>query len=135
MNSPTADAPPAMPAITVYYDGACPLCSREIDGYRRMQGAEQLCWIDIHRACPADLGPDLSPQQALARFHVRTADGTLVSGGGAFIRLWAALPAMRWAAAIAGRPPLSWILEPAYRASLRLRPWLARRRRPGAARV
>ena len=39
----TASAPfnPSQPpALTVYFDGACPVCSREIAMYRRQPGAE-----------------------------------------------------------------------------------------------
>lgn len=135
MSQPSRDTSPPPPALTVYFDGACPLCSREIATYQRMPGAEQLCWIDVHGTDPAALGADLTPEQALARFHVRSADGALVSGGAAFARLWGALPGLRWLAALAGRPPLSWALEPAYRLFLRLRPWLTRRRSRGLASV
>ena len=47
---------------------------------------------------------DLSRQQALARFHVRRADGRLVSGAAAFVSLWQQLPRWRWAARLAGLP-------------------------------
>jgi predicted DCC family thiol-disulfide oxidoreductase YuxK len=132
MTAPTRPEPSAAPRATVYYDGACPLCSREIGTYRRLRGADQLCWIDVSRQ-EAPLGPDLSREAALARFHVRLGDGTLASGGAAFVRLWESLPGLRWLAAIASRPPLSWALEPAYRLFLRLRPWLKRRPAAGPA--
>ncbi len=115
--------------VTVYYDGACPLCAREISAYRGMRGADAVCWVDASDVEAGALGPGLSREAALTRFHVRTADGALESGGAAFLRVWAALPGLRWLAALAGRPPIRWLLEPAYRLSLRLRPWLARRAR------
>ena len=31
----------------VFYDGACPLCSREIAHYRRRQDSDDLLWLDI----------------------------------------------------------------------------------------
>jgi predicted DCC family thiol-disulfide oxidoreductase YuxK len=126
MENPDRDSAAAAPALTVFYDGACPLCAREIGAYRRMPGAEAVCWIDARQVDAAALGEGLTRGAALARFHVRAGDGSLLSGGAAFLRLWAALPGTRWLAAIASRPPVSWILEPAYRISLRLRPWLAR---------
>ncbi len=71
--------------ITVYYDGACPVCRREIGFYRaRTGGAVEYCDVAT-AACPA---PDLSREDALQRFHVRLGDGTLVSGAGAFLALW-----------------------------------------------
>jgi predicted DCC family thiol-disulfide oxidoreductase YuxK len=126
MNASRQDQPASTPRVTVYYDGACPLCSREIGTYRRLRGSDQVCWVDVSGEA-GPLGPGLTREAALARFHVRTDDGTLVSGGAAFVRLWGSLPALRWLAAIASRPPLSWALEPAYRLFLRLRPWLSRR--------
>lgn len=113
---------------TVFFDGACPLCSREIATYQRMRGACTLRWVDIHQATPEDLGPDLTRDQALARFHVRNARGQVVSGAAGFVEIWRRLPALRWLAWLAERPPLSWLLEPGYRAFLRLRPWLSRGR-------
>lgn len=132
MRAPTPPEPPAEPRATVYYDGACPLCSREIATYRRLQGADDLCWVDVSRP-DAPLGPGLTREAALGRFHVRVEDGSLVAGGAAFVRLWRSLPGLRWLAAIAARPPVAWVLEPAYRLFLRLRPWLIRRPGGGAA--
>lgn len=131
MNAPN---PPeqAAPRLTVYYDGACPLCSLEIATYRGLHGADSVCWVDVSDTRSPGPGPDLTREAALQRFHVRTADGTLVSGGAAFLRVWAALPGLRWLAALAGHPPVSWLLEPAYRLFLRLRPLLSRSRRRNA---
>jgi predicted DCC family thiol-disulfide oxidoreductase YuxK len=132
MSIQTSPEPSATPRATVYYDGACPLCSREIGTYRRLRGADQLCWVDVSRQ-GTPLGPDLTREAALARFHVRMGDGSLVSGGAAFVRLWASFPGLRWLAAIAARPPVSWVLEPAYRLFLRLRPRLTGRPAGGSA--
>ncbi len=33
------------PAFTVYFDGSCPLCRREIALYRRLPQAAQLAWV------------------------------------------------------------------------------------------
>ena len=118
----------AAPGATVYFDGACPLCSREIGAYRRLEGAAGICWVDVHGAAEAGPAADLSREQAMARFHVRAVDGTLVSGGAAFVLLWRQLPSLHWLAVIASHPPVSWCVEPAYRLFLRLRPWLTRRR-------
>ena len=81
--------------LTVFYDGACPLCDREIAFYRGRRGSEDVSWVDVSVTSVADVAPGLSKNQALARFHVMQADGTLVSGGRAFAELWAALPGFR----------------------------------------
>jgi len=111
--------------LTVYYDGGCPLCRLEMDHYKRQSGAERLCFVDA-TSSSADLGGDLSRDTALSRFHVRDADGALVSGARGFVAVWAVLPRWRWAARIAGLPAVTPLLELAYRGFLPLRPWLAR---------
>ena len=109
---------------TVYYDGACPLCRREIAFYRRRRGADGICWIDVSR-CPEDgVAPDLTKTKAMARFHVRGEDGTLMSGGAAFASLWAALPGFRALGRVFRLPPFAWTLDRAYRLFLHVRPRL-----------
>jgi len=126
--------------LSVYYDGGCPLCRAEIDQYRRCAGAERLAFVDVGRGVPEPaLGPGLPRDAALRRFHVRTADGQLVSGAAAFARLWQTLPGWRWLGRliywrVLGVRPLLPVAEAAYRLSLPMRPRLARlvARRSGA---
>ena len=111
--------------LTVYYDGACPLCWAEIGHYRRCRGAERIAFVDV-APDGAPLGPDLDRAAARARFHVRDADGRLRSGAAGFARLWSALPRWRWLARIARLPVVLPLAEIAYRAFLPLRPRIAR---------
>jgi predicted DCC family thiol-disulfide oxidoreductase YuxK len=114
---------PDSPELTVYYDGACPLCRAEISHYRRCEGAERVAFVDVAMQEP---GNGLSRAEALARFHVRAPDGALVSGAAAFGRLWRSLPGWRWLGRLIETPLLLPWAEVAYRASLPLRPRLAR---------
>ena len=96
--------PSAQPCATVFYDGGCPVCSREISQYRRAVGAERLAFIDA-ADCPDEaLADGLTREAALARLHVRLADGSMVSGVAAFAALWRQLPRLAWAGRIAGSP-------------------------------
>ncbi|MBO22421.1 MAG: hypothetical protein CMM26_08650 [Rhodospirillaceae bacterium] len=117
---------PEEASVTVYYDGACPLCSREIDFYRRFRGASNIVWIDIADSGDHNIAPDLPSAAARARFHVRTSSGTLLDGGAAFAHLWSALPAFRWAGLLFRMPPLGWCLDRLYDGFLKLRPRLQR---------
>ena len=115
----------ARPAsCTVYYDGASPLCRREIAFYRRRAGDTSICWVDVADNEDTDLGPHLDVSQAIFRFHVRMDDGRLRSGAAGFAALWSTLPGFQWAGLIAGAPPFVWVLELGYRVFLRIRPWL-----------
>jgi ubiquinone biosynthesis monooxygenase Coq7 len=107
--------------LTVYFDGACPVCAREIDLYRRQRGADAVRWVDAS-ACDADaLGPDLDRAGALARLHARRPDGTLVDGAGAFAAMWRALPAWSALGRVAGWTPVRGVLDVGYDAFLRVR--------------
>ena len=107
-----------------YYDGACLLCAREIAFYRRQNGADRICWVDISGIDTLDVAPDLAREEALARFTVRDADGSLVSGGRAFPLIWKQLPRFRWLAKIFDIQPFAWSLGHAYGIFLKLRPRL-----------
>ncbi len=111
--------------LTIYYDGACPLCSAEIGHYETREGADRLCFVNIAET-DADAGPDLDRNAALKRFHVRRTDGTLLSGAAAFTEVWATLPGWHWAARLARLPGMPWLLERGYRGFLPLRPLLSR---------
>ena len=120
----TMSRPPATERPTVYFDGACPVCRREISLYQRGSGAQAVCWVDASACPPEALGGDLPREQALARLHLRQPDGRLVQGAAAFLALWSALPQRPGLARLAGllnRPPLVRLLDLAYRAFLHLR--------------
>ena len=115
-------------ALTVLYDGACPLCRREMAVYRDLQPLQQdspVCFADVsNTAVPLPVGT--TREQLMARFHVQDRDGQLLSGAAAFLALWAALPGWRWLA-LAGRlPGAAWLMERLYRLFLRWRPMLQR---------
>jgi predicted DCC family thiol-disulfide oxidoreductase YuxK len=111
--------------LTVYYDGACPLCSIEIAHYRRQTGSDKLRFVDASDP-RCTLGDDLSREEALKRFHVRDPSGALISGAAGFARIWAVLPRWRWAVRVAALPGVTPLLEALYRGFLPIRPALSR---------
>ena len=112
----TDPAPPTDPAAPcVYYDGGCPLCSREIATYQRARGGGQLRWVDAQACAPQALGPALQREAALRRLHVRLPDGRLVSGAAAFVAIWQRLPAFRGLALLARMPGMLGLMEGLYR--------------------
>ncbi len=116
--------------LVVMYDGACPLCRREIGVYRHLAPVQPVEFCDV--SGPAvPLPVELTREQALARFHVQHADGRIESGARAFIALWERLPYWRWLAKFARLPGVAALMEIAYRGFLRVRPaiqrWAGRR--------
>ena len=128
MSPPVINPAETPPALTVLYDGACPLCRREIGVYRDLQPLQPdapVCFADVSDAT-VPLPPGTTREQLLARFHVQRHDGQLLSGAQAFLALWSALPGWRWLA-LAGRlPGAAWLMERSYLFFLRFRPTLQR---------
>lgn len=105
----------------VFFDGGCPLCRTEIQAYQQAKGGDQLSWVDASVCSAEDFGQGLSRSDALARLHVRHADGTLVCGASAFIAIWAVLPRWRWLAVLTRIPGVLPLMEALYRVFLKLR--------------
>jgi predicted DCC family thiol-disulfide oxidoreductase YuxK len=100
--------------IEVFYDGACPLCTREIDMLRRKDHRRQIRFTDI--AAPdfdaASVG--VSWPTLMERIHGRLPDGTLIEGVEVFRRLYAAVGFGSLVAATR-LPVLTQLLDLAYR--------------------
>jgi predicted DCC family thiol-disulfide oxidoreductase YuxK len=122
------------PLLTVLYDGACPLCRREIGIYRALQPTTPVCFSDVSDAA-LPLPPGTTREQVLARFQVRSRRGQLLSGAEASLVPWAALPGWRWLAWVGRLPGAAWAMERTCRLFLRWRPmlqrWASRLERPG----
>jgi predicted DCC family thiol-disulfide oxidoreductase YuxK len=121
MLTPAPSDPAA--AACVFYDGGCPVCSREIALYDRLsEGQPYRPVFENIMADGAELPCGVSREDALARFHVRLGSGEVVSGAAAFIALWRATPRFRLLGRIASVPPAPQVLELAYRGFLKVRP-------------
>ncbi len=107
--------------LTVYYDGSCPICSREIRFYRARPGADGFDWVNVAGDGSEVLGPGLSRDAALARMHVRRADGTLLTGAAAFAEMWRHMPGFRVLGAVLSIRPLLAVAELGYRVFLMVR--------------
>jgi 3-demethoxyubiquinol 3-hydroxylase len=113
------------PAITVFFDGGCPLCRREVGIYQRASVGLPVHWHDVNQH-DIDLPNGLDRQAALARFHVlrHGSDPEILSGARAFALLWKHIPGWKWLGAIASVPFVSPVLEFAYQSFLWFRPKL-----------
>ena len=109
-----------MTSLTVWHDGACPLCRREIALMRRLDRRGAITFIDA--SDPANGCPD-DRDALLARFHARE-DGKMLSGAAAFAAMWRAIPLLRPLGVAARSPIVLAGLDRAYRLFLRARPTL-----------
>jgi predicted DCC family thiol-disulfide oxidoreductase YuxK len=109
------------PALTVYYDAACPLCRREVAWYQRLDRAGRIAWADVAASADTLAAQGISQADALARIHARWPDGRLISGAAVFVAIWRHLPGFRLIAPVAAWKPVLAVLERGY-------VWFARRR-------
>ena len=100
--------------LTVYYDGKCGLCRREIEYYKRIAPPGGFLWQDIANdpTMLADL--DVSQADALRRLHARDAAGTVYVGVAAFIAIWQGLNYWKYLALIFKLPLLQAIASVVY---------------------
>lgn len=116
-----------MSRVTVWHDGGCPLCRREIALMRRLDRRGGITFVDATgaQACPLDRA------ELLARFHAREDGGPMLSGAAAFAAMWRAIPLLRPIGLFARSPLVLASMESLYVRFLRVRPrlqrWLVRR--------
>ncbi len=106
--------------VLVWYDGGCPLCTREIALMQWLDRTDAINFIDLtdgQSTCPIDA------ESMLARFHAEE-DGTLLSGAAAFAAMWRAIPLLRPLGLLARNATLLAALEWIYLHFLRVRPRL-----------
>ena len=109
-------------SLTVFFDGSCPICSKEINFYKMRAGADELSWVDVSdEEIPIPI-QTRSREELMARFHVLSSSGELVSGGAAFAELWASLPAFTIFGKIFKLPILRYLIDVGYDIFLTLRP-------------
>lgn len=111
----------AVSRLTVWHDGNCPLCRREIALMRRLDRRGRIAFVDANGpvSCPLDR------TELLARFHAME-DGRLLSGAAAFAAMWRAIPILRPVGLLARHPVVLDRLERLYARFLVLRPRLQR---------
>ncbi|TDY35373.1 DUF393 domain-containing protein [Janthinobacterium sp. 75] len=113
---------------TVFFDGSCPLCRWEISLYQGAVPTSPIQWIDVSDTKQTAI-EGCSCRELMARFHVQTKEGAMLSGAAAFVALWLLYPSWRWLGKLGSLPGMQALLELLYRGFLRLRPgiqWLAR---------
>ena len=103
--------------LTVYYNGACPVCRARVARYQSKADActRLIAWCDVAEAPWALARWQVGAETALVNVHVLDDQGVLRHGAAAFARLWLELPGYRWLGWLASLPGAGLIGEPIYR--------------------
>ena len=81
---------------TLFYDGGCPLCRKEINHYIRIDSGNAIEWIDITQQKERLDSEGLSFTETMRLIHARDRQGNLQIGVYAFLTIWEHLPGYRW---------------------------------------
>lgn len=122
------------PELTLFHDGACPLCRREVRFIRKHDRSGKIGLVDIAADDFDAASYGLDAQAVHAEIHAIDRDGTVIRGLAVFRRLYGAM-GMGWLWAPTGWPVLRPIFDVIYRIFAKVRPHLPGRKRcaPGGA--
>ena len=115
--------------LTVYYDGSCQVCSREMDYYRQRDRHRALNFIDIASPNFEAHLHGRRQQEFMARLHVRDVHGKYHTGVDAFAEIWRAIPGkgLKGLARLVQTPGIHAIASLGYEVFAFIRPWLPKR--------
>jgi len=77
--------------VEIFFDGECPLCTREVNVLKRMDRKQRVRFTDIAAPGfdPSALGLDIAA--LMARIHGRLPDGSIIEGVEVFRRVYEAV--------------------------------------------
>lgn len=113
--------------LSIYYDELCPVCTKEIDHYRKLDSQGKLRFVDIAAPQFNAAQEGLNPDDIHERFHVKTLEGEVLEGVPAFQKIWQTLGIFK---------PLDWAVdfpltrpffEVGYKLFTKVRPYLRRK--------
>ena len=101
--------------ITVFYDGKCGMCRREIALYQRTAPEGVFTWVDITQHSTALDAHGVSYASGLKELHAQDAQGTLHKGVDAFLVIWSAMPGWRLLTRVVAAPLIRPLADLCYR--------------------
>ena len=113
--------------IKVYFDGLCVVCSKEIEQYKKMKGAEKINFIDIADPSFDCALEGLDPFAINKELHSKDAEGKIHVGVDTFILIWSNIDKLNWLAKLAQTSIVNFILQKNYILFTKIRPYLPRK--------
>lgn len=115
-------------SLTVYYDGLCKVCDREISVYKKSRGAEKIQFKDICAPGFDAAQEGVDPVKVHKVMHAKTPAGEFRTEVDAFIAIWEVLPAFQKLADIAQLKLVRKLLNIGYHGFVKVRPFLPRKK-------
>lgn len=112
----------------IFYDGACHLCSREINHYRVKDRDKKLSFIDIAAKDFDASQYGLDPIFVHRHIHVKKPNGDIVTGIDAFSAIWKELGILRPLQVLVDHEPSRSVARVVYDVFSRLRVYLPKKK-------
>lgn len=112
---------------TIYFDGACHLCAREIEMYRKVDADKQLEFVDISLSQFDATKEGLDPVDVHKNFHVKDTSGQFHKGVKAFQIIWDQLGIFRPLSWLYNQPVSSSLMDAGYKVFTKVRPLLPKK--------
>ena len=95
--------------IRVFYDGACPLCQREVKRYQALisKQKEDIDWVDISKNQDELKAECINYDDAMRLIHIKDGSGVHQVGLEGMLTLWDKIPYYRVVSGLIRKLPLS----------------------------
>lgn len=117
--------------LRVFYDGACSVCSREIEHYVRRDQNRRLIPVDISASNFDPTPYDITLDEFMYELHVIDRGGRVYRGVEAFWAIWQAFPTSTFfglMGTLITLPVIHPVARLCYKGFARLRPYLPKRK-------
>ncbi|MEQ9568422.1 MAG: thiol-disulfide oxidoreductase DCC family protein [Porticoccaceae bacterium] len=85
-------------SLTVFYDGSCPICVKEMNQLKHWDVNSQLHLVDVLNEQIKEKYPHIDPVEAMRILHAETDDGKLLLGLDANVAAWQQVNRKSWLA-------------------------------------
>ena len=116
---------------TIFYDGLCQLCSREIELFQHRVRDGSLAYVDISLPDFDAARYGIDRVRVKKHMHVRDEEtGSMLIGVDALLAMWDCVPGFRWLAKFTRLPGVRQLSNLGYSLFAWIRPYLPKRKRP-----
>lgn len=117
-----------MEKLTIFYDGACHLCAREIDHYKKVDTTHKILYLDIAKESFNFSDYDIDKKQMQKYFHIRDKDLKMHTGVDAFYLIWKELEIFSLLQKLYENPLMKTSMKLGYKVFAEIRPYLPKRK-------
>ena len=114
--------------LSVYYDGLCILCSKEMDFYRKKDPDRRISYVDISAENFDPNAEGLENRDINKYFHAKNKNGDILVGVPAFQEIWKTLGIFKGLSYLAKASLTAPLFQMGYLIFIHARPYLPRKK-------